>query len=384
MNAVLSLVARLSQIAAILISWSAKLGWRVVTRSPLEGPMMARELFERLGGSFLKFGQILSLQIDVLPKEYCDAFLSLLDQVPPIPREDVDRVFLEELGKSPMEVFAEFHYEPLAAASIGQVHKATLKDHTVVAVKIQRPGIRKTFERDNHVLEAMVWVILTFRIRRLYFMRDAVRELTTWTLDELDYRREAAYCQLLGENAKASPTERVPKVYVEFSRMRVLTMEFLHGPSVAKYLRMIEAKDEAGLAKLKEEGFVATIFSSNVISNFLSDAFRFGVFHADLHPANLLILPGNVVGYVDFGIVAVLTQEARRKQIELTMAYASGDAGAIYRGFLNICIVSPDADLKGLRRKIQQLTGKWYHDASPGAQARFRVSVTETDRKSVV
>ena len=98
MNAVLSLVARLSQIAAILISWSVKLGWRVVTRSPLEGPMMARELFERLGGSFLKFGQILSLQIDVLPKEYCDAFLSLLDQVPPIPREDVDRALTREIG----------------------------------------------------------------------------------------------------------------------------------------------------------------------------------------------------------------------------------------------------------------------------------------------
>jgi ubiquinone biosynthesis protein len=377
MTPAFTFLARLFQIAATIGKYLGTLAIRWLLRRPYDGPELLRQLFENLSGSFIKFGQILSLQVDSLPRAYCNALLGLLDRVPPVAREDVDAVFLSEIGKTPAETYGEFDYAPLASASIGQVHKAKLQDGTPVAVKVQRPHIRKVFERDNLVLEAMVRFILFFRIRRAYFMRDAVRELTTWTLDELDYRREAAYCQLLGENAKKTPTERVPKVYLELSRGRVLTMEFLEGPSVAQYLRMIQANNEEGLAKLRERGFDASRFSSNVISNFLNDAFRYGVFHADLHPANLLILPGNVVGYVDFGIVAVLTQEARRKQIELTMAYASGDAEAIYQGFLNICIVSPDADLKGMRRKIQQLCIKWYHEAAPGSLARFRVSVTE-------
>src|SRR5262249_46601090 len=269
------------------------------------------------------------------------------------------QVFREELGADPAALYQEFGYTPVASASIGQVHKAVLRDGTEVAVKVQRPNVRRDFERDVVLMQATVWFIFTFRIRRLYFMRHPVRELSGWTQDELDYRREAAFCGLLGDNAAQNPAERVPRVFWDLTRSRVLTMEFLNGPSVADYIRMLERGDEPKLQGLRDSGFVPSVFTSNVISNFLSDAFRFGVFHADLHPANLLILPNNVVGYVDFGIVAVLTPEARRKQIELTLAYSSGDAEAIYNGFLNICIVDGKADLAGLRRRIEQLTAEW-------------------------
>ena len=134
--------------------------------------------------------------------------------------------------------------------------------------------------------------------------------------------------------------------------------------------------DHAALKALRAEGFDPEVFSRNVISNFLSDTFRFGVFHADLHPANLLILPNNAVGYVDFGIVATLTPEARRKQIELTLAYATGSGDAIYGEFLNICTPTPDADLEGMRRKIGEMCKTWYDEPAPGGKARFRVSVT--------
>lgn len=374
----LAFLSRFTEVNLVIIQWAAKIGTRWATGKPIEGPRLLREFCERLSGSFLKMGQILSLQLDSLPKEYCDALLSLLDRVPPFGSDGVDEVFEEEFGKRPEDLFVEFDYVAIAAASIGQVHRAKLRDGTKVAVKVQRPGIRTVFGRDNMMMELMVRTILFFHIQRLYFMRDAVRELSTWTLDELDYRREASYCELLGQNAAGNPAERIPHVYREFTTERVLVTEFLEGPSVARYLRMIEAGEQEGIDKLREQGFLGSTFSSNVISNFLSDAFRHGVFHADLHPANLLILPGNVVGYVDFGIVAVLTPEARRKQIQLTMAYASGDAEAIYRGFLAICIVSAGSDLPGLRRKIQDLTRIWYREAPLGGRVRFRVSVTQT------
>ena len=351
---------------------------RKLRGQPVQGPFLIREAFETLGGSFLKFGQILSLQIDTLPREYCDALLSLLDRVPQFSFAEVERVLREELHASPAELFLEFEERAIASASIGQVHRARLRDGSKVAVKVQRPGIRATFERDNALFRAFIRIVFFFRIRALYFMRDPVRELSTWTQDELDYRREAAYARMLGENAESTPTEKLPKIHWDLTSTRVLTMEFLEGPSVATYLRWVEEGNSDKLADLVAHGFIPAQFSSNVISNFLSDAFRFGVFHADLHPANLLILPNNVVGYVDFGIVATLTQEARRKQIELTLAYSSGNPQAIYEGFLNICIVSPDADLAGMRRRIDELAREWYHEPAIGGRVRFRVTVTKT------
>ncbi len=375
---ILSFFTRVLEVTSVLVAAASRFLYRKMRGFPTRGPELVRQVFERLGGSFIKFGQILSLQIDTLPREYCDALLALLDRVPPFSRDKVEQVFLETLRASPLDLYQHFDYDPVASASIGQVHKAKLNDGSSAAVKVQRPGIRAVFERDNLLLRIGVRIVFFFRIRSLYFMRDPVRELSTWTLDELDYRREAAYAKLLGDNAAQTPTEKVPRIYWDFCSERILTMEYLEGPSVASYLRMLESDDRMQLNFLKSKGFIPSVFSSNVISNFLSDAFRFGLFHADLHPANLLILPNNVVGYVDFGIVATLTPEARRKQIELTLAYASGNPEAIYEGFINICMIGHDADLPGIRRRIEEFAHEWYAEPAVGGRVQFRVSVTKT------
>ena len=351
--------------------------WRFVTGRPTDGAELLRSGLEKIGGCFIKFGQILSLQIDTLPKAYCDALLGLLDRVPTCTREQVDQIMLAELGALPAALFGEFDYQAVASASIGQVHKATLKDGTPIAVKVQRPGVREAFQRDLQLMRSFIVVIFLFGIRSLYFMRDPVRELDSWTGDELDYRREATQCDLLGRNAEGSQTERIPKVYWNLTSSRVLTMEFLEGPSVSAYLRMVESNDTAGIEALKQGGFDPAVFCDNIIANFLRDAFHHGAFHADLHPANLLILTNNVVGYVDFGIVAKLTPEARRKQIELTLAYAGGVSDAIHREFLNICMITDGADVEGMRRRIGEMTRTWYTQPFINGKVRFRVTVTK-------
>jgi ubiquinone biosynthesis protein len=367
---------RLFQILGVLVRQLATLARRRWKREPLNGPILLREGLEQIGGSFIKFGQILSLQVDSLPIEYCDALLGLLDHVPVATREQVVAVFLGEFDALPEDLYGRFDYQAIASASIGQVHKAELRDGSDVAVKVQRPGVHYDFHRDVLLMRCFIWVVFALRIKTLYFMRDPVREMSTWTKDELDYRREAAYCNLLAQNAADSPTERIPKIYWDLTTSRVLTMEFLEGPTVSTYLKMVERGDEAELDRLRAGGFAPAIFSANIISNFLRDAFRFGAFHADLHPANLLILPGNVVGYVDFGIVATLTPEARRKQIELTLAYSTGSAEEIYKEFLNICTPTADADLEGMRRELTAMSANWYHEPAVGGQVRFRISVT--------
>ena len=349
---------------------------RVTGRRGLAGPKRLRLLLEELGGSFLKFGQILSLQIDTLPREYCDALLNLLDRVPPFSREQVRQVFEEERGTAPERLFREFNYTPLASASIGQVHRAALPDATVVAIKVQRPGVRETFHRDAVLMNLFIRIIFLLKIRGLYFMRDPVREFNEWIQDELDYRREAAYAEVLRRNAQLTPTEVVPRIHWDLTTGRVLTMDFLEGFSVLEYLRIRDEGDEGRLAEMEQLGFQPEKFLSNVINNFLSDAFRFGVFHADLHPANLLILKDNVVGYVDFGIVGHLTAEARRKQIQLSMAYASGRTEEIFAAFLGVSTFTEKVDLAGFRQELERRSRQWYREPAVGGVPHLTRSLT--------
>jgi ubiquinone biosynthesis protein len=374
----IAFLRRFVSVAAVVVRQLVVAGVRRLRGVPVSGHLLLREGFERVGGSFLKLGQIMSLQVDLLPKEYCDALLSLLDRVPTCSREEIAQVFVSEFGSLPERLYAEFDYDAVASASIGQVHRARLREGARVAVKVRRTGVLETFHRDFLLLQGLVWLIMLLRLRTLYFVRDLVREMITWSRDELDYRREASHCDVLRRNAADSSTERIPKVFWNLTTSRVLTMEFLEGTSVSEYLRMQENEDDRGLAELRQIGFDPKVFCDNVITNFLRDAFKHGIFHADLHPANLLILPNNVVGYVDFGIVAKLTKEARQKQIELTLAYSTGDPDLIYRQFLNICTLTPGADPEGLRDEISRMARSWYLEPAVDGRARFRVSVTVT------
>jgi ubiquinone biosynthesis protein len=340
------------------------------------GPERMRMALEQMSGSFLKFGQILSLQVDTLPREYCDALLDLLDRVPPFSSQSVKKIFEEELGSPPEELYAEFDYSPLAAASIGQVHRAVLKDGTRVAVKVQRPGIRGIFTRDAVLLNAFVKLVFALRLKTLYFMRDPVREFNEWIQDELDYRIEADYARMLGKNAAQTPTEKVPQICWDLTTERVLTMDFLEGQSVREYLRNRDQGATEELSALRRIRFDPPVFVSNVIRNFVSDALRFGVFHADLHPANLLILEDNRVGYVDFGIVGQLTPEARRKIIQMTLGYVRGENDEIFSSFMAVSEITPDADLEGFRRELEKLSRRWYREPPVAGRPQFGRSLT--------
>src|SRR5215510_4800191 len=251
----LDFLHRFFQVFGVAVRQLTRVTLRRLRGQPVLGHLLLREAFEAVGGSFLKLGQIMSLQVDLLPKEYCDALLSLLDRVPTSPREEISAVFVAEFGRPPEELYSEFDHVAMASASIGQVHRAKLCDGTPVAVKVRRPGVLQTFHRDTLLLQSFVWLIFLFRVRNLYFLRDLVREQVTWTRDELDYRREASHCDLLGRNAANCSTERIPKVFWNLTTSRVLTTEFLEGVSVSQYLRLLENNDRAALAKLEEIGF---------------------------------------------------------------------------------------------------------------------------------
>jgi ubiquinone biosynthesis protein len=326
----------------------------------VDGPERLRLILEDVGGTFLKFGQVLALQPDILPREYCNALFDLLDRVPPFGPTEVERVFRQELGKQPDEIFDSFDLVPLASASIGQVHVA-YRDGAKLAVKVQRPEVEQSFAPDLRVMRATAEVIRKLRLRRLYWLRRALDEFIGWTREELDYRYEARYMAALGHNAEDNSRESIPEVFFELTTARILVTEFLDGPMVLDYIRAIETGDrERFEAELADEGFDPEEFARNIVRNFVSDAFHHGLFHADLHPANLLIRPDSVVGYVDFGITGSLSAHSRRNLVALTLALTRADLDAMMEYFLRVASTTSESDVPAFRDELADLIEDWY------------------------
>jgi len=352
------IVTRLARLLGVLIRHG--IGRLVGLPRGTDGPTRFRRLLEDAGGTWIKFGQILSLQPDVLPREYCTALFDLLDRVPPVELAEIERVFREDLGRSPNEVFDEFDPVPLASASIGQVHVARL-DGRRVAVKVQRPDADRSFQADLRIMLALKGIITTLRIARFDWLRRAIGEFVEWTSEELDYRSEARFMAALGHNAEDSPLEAIPGLVAELSTARVLVAELLEGPVLVDYLRAIESgRGEVFETGTLDRGFDRERFARNIVRNFVSDAFHHGLFHADLHPANLLILDDNVVGYVDFGITGSLSAHNRRALVALSLALSRADLDAIMRPYLRLATVSDSSDVAGFRRGLADHFSSWY------------------------
>jgi len=364
-HAVAHFVARRAGRAPWLARW--------VPLARLTGPERFRRLFEDLGGSFIKFGQMLALQPDIVSLEYCDELFNLLDRIAPFPYEHVEQVFREELGQSPSELFDQFDREPLATASIGQVHAAVLRGRKV-AVKVQRPNVETDFNGDIRLLIIAMRVIRRLQLKSLYWVLDPGGEFVAWTREELDYRREARYAERLRRNAESNPQERLPEVFWQLTTRRVLVMEFMSGVTVLDYLRALAAGDELTTHRLRAAGFEPNLFARHIIDNFLGDAFQYGVFHADLHPANLLVLPKNVVGYVDFGITGVLSRYSRRHLVEMTLAYTRADVRGMADSYFKLVTYGPDADPEHFRRLLAETSQDWYEEG--GGQTIFKKNFT--------
>jgi ubiquinone biosynthesis protein len=286
---------------------------------------------------------------------------------------DVERTFVEELGRPSAELFDTFDPKPLATASVGQVHVAMLRGRKV-AVKVRRPSVEAEFGGDIRLMASALALIRRLRLRRLAWMIEPMSEFIAWTREELDFRCEAGYMDRLRRNARDNPVERVPEVVWEYTTRRTLVMEFFDGTTVLNYLRAAGAGDEQVLGRLADGGFEPAAFARNLIDNCLGDAFKHGAFHADLHPANLMVLPGNVVGYVDFGITGVLSHYSRRHLIAMTLAYTRGDTEGMCRSFFKVSAVGPDSDVDGFKAGLRRMADEWYEVR--GRQRRLRKNFT--------
>jgi ubiquinone biosynthesis protein len=267
--------------------------WRRFDRPRAERLRLA---LEALGPIFVKFGQVLSTRRDLIPPDIADELARLQDRVPPFPSEQALGVIRRAYGREPLEVFAELASEPVASASVAQVHRGRLKSGEDVAVKILRPGIKKVIHNDLALLDTLAWLLeaLWSDGKRLK-PREVVAEFAKHLADELDLVREAANCSQLHRNFADSRLLAVPEVYWDYSSAEVMVMTWMDGVPISR------------VEILRQRGVDIPKLARSGVEIFFTQVFRDGFFHADMHPGNILVQDDGKYVALDFGIMGTLT-----------------------------------------------------------------------------
>lgn len=272
----------------------------------LSPPLRLRYFFEDCGGVFFKLGQILAMRFDVLPITYAVALNELFDKVSPIPNELMFEVFKDEIGAG-IDTYFDIGKKPIASASFAQVYRGRFRGEDV-AIKIQKPNVEKYIKADLALLRGLFTVLKPFGILNVVKLEEVINQLKEWLVDELDYRREAHNTAIIYSHISQHSLEEqiiVPRMYETFTQRRVLVQTYVPGLTLSQILRgdqnTLEQKNiEKILLSFKSDIHIATnLFIRDLMRQYFVDGF----FQADPHPGNLMILPGNKIGFLDFGIV---------------------------------------------------------------------------------
>jgi ubiquinone biosynthesis protein len=329
---------------------------RRLSREPEEIPQSRktaaihfREALENLGPTFIKLGQIASTRPEFLPPEFIDELACLQDNVAPAPWEQMQQIIEEELAAPVAELFLALDPTPLASASLGQVYAALLPDRTEVVIKVQRPNIRQVIDTDLTILEDLA-ALAQERIprARMYDPVALAQEFGDALRGELDYRREGRNADRFRANFAEEEYVHAPKVYWNFTTGRVMVQERLRGIKIDDY----RALAAAGYDRNR----VALSMARMVVKEVLED----GYFHADPHPGNLLVLPGEIVGLIDFGTVGTLDRTDRVNLIRLYIALIQFDADGMVDQLIGMSIADPNVDQAALVRVLRRLLRKYY------------------------
>jgi ubiquinone biosynthesis protein len=321
-----------------------------VDGQPSQRGQHLREMLDELGPTFVKFGQLLSTRPDVLPPDIIAELRGLQDDVRPFPIADVEKVIEEDLGLTIAQLFAEFDEKPVAAASIGQVHRATLPNGKQVAVKVQRPGAPRQIEADVALLYQAARIAKE-RVRALDFIdvQQLVGEFARSIRHELDYRLEARNADTFHRNFAGHPHVRVPKVFWSYTRTRVLTLEWLDGVQVADLdPEHWSLEDRRDIAYLMTETWMTMIF-------------RHGFFHGDPHPANVLVLGSpDQIGLVDFGAVGKLTDDDITKLTRMFIDAAAENVDALPRRLADLGVRYPKEREEEFLAELREIYYRYY------------------------
>ena len=316
---------------------------------PLGMPQRVRLALEELGPTFVKLGQVLSTRPDLLPPDYITELAKLQDAVLPVPWEPVRAQIEAELGAPLAELFATFDPTPIAAASLAQVYAATLTDGSEVVAKVQRPDIKATIESDLEILFDLFRLLQTrTSLGEIYDLPKIAEDFGVTLRAELDFYREGHNTDRFRANFADEPCLYIPQVYWDYTTHRVLTLERIYGIKIDD----IQALDEAGL----DRHGVALNAARMIVKEVLEDGF----FHADPHPGNFVVMPGEVIGAMDFGLVGHLSHRMRSDLVRLYIVAVRLDEEGIVDQLIHMGVTTGGVDRAGLQHDVAGLLRKYY------------------------
>ncbi len=323
-------------------------------------PQELVEDLKKMGPTYVKLGQLLSTRPDLLPEPYLQALAELQDDVDEIAYDEVEKIFEKEIGVKISKAFELFDPQPMASASIGQVHRALLPSGRPVAVKIQRPDIRERFIEELQVLEEMSQLaVKNSKVARSYALDDLIDELKFILLNELDYKKEAQNLNLMRENLKKFDLIRIPAPVADYSSSKVLTMDFMEGKKITSVTPF--AKTENDYTPLIDQ----------LVEAYLQQIIVDGFAHADPHPGNIHLTPKNEIALIDLGMVAKFSPQLQDKIMKLLIGMSKKDGDEITAALLEMSEISSDADnavvfRKNINRLVMDSTSSNAEDLQTG------------------
>jgi ubiquinone biosynthesis protein len=316
---------------------------RELVREPF--PVQFRVRLERLGPTYMKLGQILSLREDILPKEITSELSQLLERSPAISFERFRELLETDLPRPLGEVFRWIDPIPLGSASLAQTHRARLITHEKVVIKMLKPGVRRMIEMDTRLLRYFGF-FLQLLVGR-YQPKRLINEFCAYTLREVDLRFEADNAETFEANFKDQPEIRFPKIYRQYSNDNILVMEYFRGlkpgPSLAARMSSAQRKHAVELG----------------IGAVIRMIYQDGFFHADLHPGNLIIFRDAKVGFIDLGMVGRFDRDMRKRMFYYFYSLVTGDTEDAARYLSSLAVVGKKGDLEGFRRAVADLYMRW-------------------------
>lgn len=320
-------------------------------------PVALREVLEKLGPTFIKFGQILSLRADIVGENTAKELEKLQDKVPVFPYEEAKNIIESEVGNID-RIFKSLDKKPIASASLAQVYRATLMTGEEVAVKVQRPNIHKIITQDIRLLLNLAGLLEEHVPEsRPYQPVKVVKEFADWTIRELDFRAEGHNAERFSFSFKDNPYIKIPKIYWDYTSQRVLTMEFVHG---------MKADDIKMMKRLKlNRQEIANHGVDALLQQFLIDGF----FHADPHPGNFFVLKNGVLCLHDFGMVGYLDETQRKELVSCFIAFTDKDVESFIKHFMHLAILNDASDEEGFKKDVANLLNELFYSSKQPSMA---------------
>jgi ubiquinone biosynthesis protein len=313
-------------------------------------PVQIRIRFEMLGPTYIKLGQVMSLREDLLPRSITSELQNLLHRLPEVPYKRFCELIEEGIGRPVSEMYRWISPCALGSASIAQTHRATTLEGNQVIIKLVKPGIKTTLERDAILINWLGWILN--QIVPQYQPRRALREFTDYTLREVDLRLEGNNAEVFTANFRDLDSVRFPRIYQDYSSETVLCMEFFDGirPDSAE----ARAMAPSDLSRLIDTG------SAAIIRMLYQDGF----FHADLHPGNLIILEGNRCGFIDLGMVGRFDDRLRRTLLYYYYCLVTGDAENAARYLCDVATSGRKGNPEAFKREVSDISRQWQRSAT--------------------